>query len=60
MAYVDAVPAGTEIIADANWDIAQELLSGPNAVPERSKPGKNSELREKLRNHIPTDKESRY
>jgi hypothetical protein len=60
MAYVDAVPAGTEIIADANWDIAQELLYGPSTVPERSKPGKNSELREKLRNYIPTNKESRY
>jgi hypothetical protein len=48
MAYVDPVPAGTEIIPDENWDTALELLYGPEAVPERAKPGADSRLREKL------------
>ena len=48
MAYVDPVPAGTEVIPDENWDTALELLYGPEAVPARAKPGDDSTLREKL------------
>jgi len=48
MAYVDPVPAGTEIVPDENWDTALELLYGPEAVPERAKPGEDSTVREKL------------
>jgi len=48
MAYVDPVPAGTEIVPDEGWDTALELLYGPEAVPQRAKPGEDSALREKL------------
>jgi len=52
VAYVDPVPAGTEIIPDENWDTALELLYGPDAVPERAKPGEDSALRDKLQSTV--------
>ncbi|MCU7843053.1 MAG: hypothetical protein KZQ93_04355 [Candidatus Thiodiazotropha sp. (ex Monitilora ramsayi)] len=58
MAFVDAVPAGSEIIADENWDTALELLYGPEAVPERSRPGDSSVVRKKLGYRILPGKDS--
>ena len=58
MAFVDAVPAGSEIIADENWDTALELLYGPEAVPERSKPGESSTVRKELGYRILPGKDS--
>ena len=60
MAFVDAVPAGTEIVADENWDAALELLYGPEAVPERAKPGADSPVRGDLRTLAAPDKSSKF
>ena len=60
MAFVDAVPAGTEIVADENWDTALELLYGPEAVPERAKPGEDSAVRADLSTFARPDKGSKF